>query len=168
MCASAHEAPGVFQASSGWVPGSRSSRLDQDLRFDSSPHLISTCSLDNSSRSRFSTVAISQSCRGPDVNQDHQVIGETRILDVGVLAAARGLFRPLQHNVLWRRLCGKSHFSCSDGVYQGNTPCRCKALTFRLFEVAPKPASRGRATMANTNPVIKITTINTGAIDATE
>src|SRR6266478_3756555 len=45
--------------------------------------LISTCSLANSSRSRFSTAPISQSC----------------VLDVGVLAVARGLFRLLQHPV---------------------------------------------------------------------
>src|SRR5215813_8174742 len=33
------------------------------------------------------------------VYQDHQIIGESSILDVGVLAVARGLLRPLQHPI---------------------------------------------------------------------
>src|SRR4249919_1496895 len=33
------------------------------------------------------------------VDQDHQIICKPRILDVGVLAEARGLFRPLQHAI---------------------------------------------------------------------
>src|SRR5208282_2736384 len=33
------------------------------------------------------------------VDQDHQVVGEPRIFDVGVLAVTRGLLRPLQHPV---------------------------------------------------------------------
>src|ERR1700751_4586919 len=33
------------------------------------------------------------------VDQDHQIICKPCILDVGVLAEARGLFRPLQHAV---------------------------------------------------------------------
>ena len=33
------------------------------------------------------------------VDQDHLIIGETRVLDVGVLAVMRGLLRPLQHPI---------------------------------------------------------------------
>src|SRR5208337_4121232 len=33
------------------------------------------------------------------VNQDHQIVSETRIFDEGVLAAASVLFSPLQHSV---------------------------------------------------------------------
>src|SRR6516225_2436385 len=33
------------------------------------------------------------------VYQDHQIIGESSILDVGVLAVARGLLRQLQHPI---------------------------------------------------------------------
>src|SRR5271166_90142 len=33
------------------------------------------------------------------VDQDHQIVSEPRIFDVGVLALARGLLRPLQHPV---------------------------------------------------------------------
>jgi hypothetical protein len=33
------------------------------------------------------------------VNQDHQIIRKSCVLDVGVLAEARGLFRPFQHPV---------------------------------------------------------------------
>jgi hypothetical protein len=31
------------------------------------------------------------------IDQDHQIIGESRLFDVGVLAIAGGLFRSLQH-----------------------------------------------------------------------
>src|SRR5271157_1423169 len=33
------------------------------------------------------------------IDQDHQIIGKSCVLDVGVLAVARGLLRPLQHPV---------------------------------------------------------------------
>src|SRR6516225_4622482 len=33
------------------------------------------------------------------VYQDHQIVSESSILDVGVLAVARGLLRPLQHPI---------------------------------------------------------------------
>src|ERR1700745_3608238 len=33
------------------------------------------------------------------VDQDHQIVGKTRVLDVGVLAGARSLLRPLQHPI---------------------------------------------------------------------
>ena len=33
------------------------------------------------------------------IDQDHQVIGETRVLDAGEPAAARGLLRPLEHPI---------------------------------------------------------------------
>src|SRR5215471_8306649 len=33
------------------------------------------------------------------VGQDHQIVRKSCVLDVGVLAKARGLFRPLQHPV---------------------------------------------------------------------
>src|SRR5215475_15197320 len=60
--------------------------------------LISTCSLANSSRSRlYRPHQPIMSWVG--VNQDHQVIRKSCVLDVGVLAVARGLFRPLQHPV---------------------------------------------------------------------
>ena len=36
---------------------------------------------------------------GVGVDQDHQIIGKPCVLDVGVLAVARGLFRPLQHPI---------------------------------------------------------------------
>src|SRR5246127_3348261 len=33
------------------------------------------------------------------VNQDHQIVNKTRVLDEGVLAGARSLLRPLQHPI---------------------------------------------------------------------
>src|SRR6516162_1860002 len=61
--------------------------------------LISTCSLPNSSRSRFSTAPISHSHVADRRQSRLPVVSESRIFDIGVLAITSGLPRSLQHPI---------------------------------------------------------------------
>jgi hypothetical protein len=59
--------------------------------------LISTLSFVISSRSRFSTAPISQSC-GWEIDQYHQVMRKSRI-EHWVFSSSRGRYRPFQHTI---------------------------------------------------------------------
>src|SRR5262249_19426454 len=61
--------------------------------------LTSTRSLPNSSRNRLSPAFTSQVMSRMRVNQYHQIVRKTGILDVGVLAAPRGSNRLFQHPI---------------------------------------------------------------------
>src|SRR6516225_6717532 len=61
--------------------------------------LISTCSLANSSRSRLFHCSNQPVMTFVGVDQDHQVVSEPRIFDIGVLAVACDFPRSFQHFV---------------------------------------------------------------------
>jgi hypothetical protein len=92
------------------------------------------------------------------VDQDHQVVSESRIFDGGVLAVARGLLRPLQHPVNLGEVDVAEQRRITPPC---GTPCFPLALSMTFSRCMTSASSTRWATLANNRSCRTLSNENT-------